>query len=445
MTVAKRRRKLEQRRDVVRTGSQDAVLNEDLSPGGLSNHWSCAVPRFSHEDFEDAARAGEAFAWPLGYDELAPWYDRVEPFLHIAGTTRGVAPLPAGKVRDPRELHPDWQPVVDAAEQAGRAVVAMPYAYGGESTVTFSGTVFNAFVRLAQPLIALGSIRVRYDARALQLEWSAEERRVRSVTFRDTRTGQVGTIPCRAVIVAAGAVNSAELLLASKSATFPEGLGNTHGVLGKYLHDHPLGKLVVDLDRSVSVHPASYIARLAMDRSPPLYAAAGMQWSGASLYARSVLKGRPGRLPWIGYSVFGTMAPTLDNWVALDPTRRNEQGDPALELHISHPPEAIRALEQTRDQIVELLGTAGLQPRIRVWHVEPPGNSTHYGGTCRMHASPSFGVIDRWSRVHGVRNVALADSSAFTTGPEKNPVLTSMALSARAASRLAEELRSGDV
>ncbi len=296
MTLANRRRSLKQRVDVVRTGDRDAVLNEDLSPGGLSNHWSCAVPRFSPEDFTDAARAGEAFAWPLGYDDLAPWYDRVEPLLRIAGPVRGVAPLPAGKVSDPRELHADWQPMLTAAEQMGRAVVAMPYAYGGESTVTFSGTVFNAFVRLAQPLIALGSISVRYDARALRLEWSATERRVRGITFRDTRTGQVGTIPCRAVVVAAGAVNTAELLLASHSASFPDGLGNTHGVLGKYLHDHPLGKLVLDLDRPVSVHPASYIVRSSIDRSPPLYAAAGMQWSGASLYAQSILKGRPGAL-----------------------------------------------------------------------------------------------------------------------------------------------------
>jgi choline dehydrogenase-like flavoprotein len=445
MTLAKRRRTLTQRDDVVRSGDPGAVINEDLSPGGLSNHWSCAVPRFSHEDFEDAVRAGEQFAWPLGYDELAPWYDRVEPLLHIAGTTRGVPPLPAGKVRDPRELHPDWQAMVDAAERAGRAVVAMPYAYGGGSTVTLSGTVFNAFVRLAQPLIALGSIRARYDARALRLQWSADEQRVVAIEFLDTRTGQIGTIPCRAVIVAAGAANSAELLLASKSGSFPEGLGNTHGVLGKYLHDHPLGKLVIDLARPVSVHPASYVARLSMDRSPPLYAAAGMQWSGASLFAQSMLKGRPGRLPWVGYSVFGTMAPTTDNWVALAPSKPHARGHSALDLHITHPPEAIRALEQARDQILELLGSAGLGPSLRIWHVEPPGNSTHYGGTCRMHASPRFGVIDRWSRIHGVRNVAVADSSAFTTGPEKNPVLTSMALSARAASRLAEDLRSGAI
>ena len=62
-----------------------------------------------------------------------------------------------------------------------------------------------------------------------------------------------------------------------------------------------------------------------------------------------------------------------------------------------------------------------------------------------MHASPKFGMLDGLSRLYDVRNVAVADSSAFTTGPEKNPVLTSMALAARAGEALAREMRSGDL
>jgi choline dehydrogenase-like flavoprotein len=60
-----------------------------------------------------------------------------------------------------------------------------------------------------------------------------------------------------------------------------------------------------------------------------------------------------------------------------------------------------------------------------------------------MHSSPQFGMLDRWSRLHEVPNVAVADSAAFTTGPEKNPVLTAMALAARASQRLADDLRAG--
>ena len=64
----------------------------------------------------------------------------------------------------------------------------------------------------------------------------------------------------------------------------------------------------------------------------------------------------------------------------------------------------------------------------------------HYGGSVRMHRSPEFGVLDAWSRVHDAPNVAVVDMGAFTTGPEKNPTLTAMALASRAAGRPADDL-----
>jgi len=80
---------------------------------------------------------------------------------------------------------------------------------------------------------------------------------------------------------------------------------------------------------------------------------------------------------------------------------------------------------------------------MRLWKIEQLGNSIHFAGTCRMHESPRFGVLDAWSRMHAVPNVMVADSSAFTTGPEKNPALTAMALSARGSDKLARDLRAG--
>ncbi len=321
----------------------------------------------------------------------------------------------------------------------------MPYAYGGESTLTLSGTVFNAFVRLIRPELRSGRMAIRYDALVLRLEWSPSRRRVEAVVFRDRRTGTENRVPCRAVVLAAGAVGTPEILLASSNPEFPMGLGNTHGVLGHYLHDHPLAKVVVDLRTPISLYPPAYLTRQTLVLAPPLYAAACMQWSGAEMLARSALKGQPGRLSWIGFSVFGTMAPIPDNWIGPDPSRPQADGRPGLTLHIHLPPEAIAALERARDDLVGILTRAGLEPRVRLWDVAAPCESVHYGGTCRMHASPRFGMLDPRGRLHAVPNVAVADSSAFTTGPEKNPVLTAMALSARTSRRLAEELRGGDI
>ena len=446
VTLAKRKRTLQQRPGVKRTGNAEAQLFEELAPGGLSNHWSCAVPRFAPEDFEDARRAGEEQTWPLDYADLAPWYDRVEPLLHISGAPDGSAQLPAPRVRHVRRLGSDWQPLCSRASEQGRTIRAMPYAYGADSTLTRSGTPFNSFVRLIKPLLAQGKVQVRFNAAVCGLDWLPAERRVRAVRFRDRSSGNESSVPCRAVVVGAGALSTPLILLQSRSADFPNGLGNEHGLVGRYLHDHPVGKVVIDLNRPLSVHPASYITRLSLSHAKlPLYAAACMQWSSTTDLAKSLVGLHPGRLSTVGFSVFGTMAPSQSNYVALDPVQRNPDGTPGLELHVHHPPESTTVLEEARDHVVELLAAAGFNPRIRVWKVEAIGNSNHYAGTCRMHASPRYGVLNGWGRLHAVRNVAVADSSAFTTGPEKNPVLTSMTLAARASARLAAELKDGNL
>jgi choline dehydrogenase-like flavoprotein len=424
-------------------GDPAAELFEKLAPGGLSNHWSCAVPRFAPDDFADAARAGEQFRWPISYAELAPWYDRVEPLLRIAGSRRDSMRLPSGRVSAPWELDADWDEVSREARKAGRDAVAMPYAYGAETTMTRAATAFNAFSRLVKPVARDGGLSIQFSAQALRLEWSAAERRVVAVTCRNPNTGSEERIPCRAVVLAAGAVNSAQILLHSKTADFPNGLGNSRGIVGRYLHDHPLAKLVIDIGRSVSISPASYLTRPALEHTAPLYAAAFMQWAGASARGRSLLSLTPGRASRLGFSVFGTMAPTSEDFVALEPSETSS-GPARLLLALRHPPEAIRTLESARDELLGILTRAGWEPRIATYHLEAPGNSVHYGGTCRMHVSPCFGVVDANCRVHGIRNLVVADSSVFTTGPEKNPVLTAMTLAARASKLLADDLRSGD-
>ncbi|HYQ18728.1 MAG TPA: GMC family oxidoreductase [Polyangiaceae bacterium] len=446
VTLAKRKGTLRQREGVRRTGAPGAQLFEELAPGGLSNHWSCAVPRFSAEDFADAARGGLEHTWPVGYDDLAPWYDQVEPLLHVAGPLRGTTQLPAPRALHARELAEDWAPLAELAQTRGRNLVPMPYAYGDDTTFTRSGTPFNSYVRLIEPELSHGQIEVRFGARVSGLEWSAVKRRVEAVAYVDRSSGATGRVPCRAVVVAGGALNTPQVLLQSKSADFPHGLGNTHDVLGRYLHDHPLGKVVIDVSRPMPIHPAAYLTRLELSRSKvPLYAAACMQWCSTSDLAKSVLQRHPKRLRSIGFSVFGTMAATRDNFVAVDESYRGPDGAAGIELHIHHPAEALPPLEEARDEMVSLLGAAGCDPQVRVWKVEEAGNSNHYGGTCRMHASPELGMLNAFGRLHAVPNVAVADSSVFTTTPEKNPVLTSMALAARAANRLAADIKSGDV
>jgi choline dehydrogenase-like flavoprotein len=445
LTIAKLKRPLGRREDLAMTGDPSAELFEELAPGGLSNHWACAVPRFSAEDFADAARAGEAYTWPIEYADLAPWYDQIEPLLRISGSAAGAPHLPAGRLSERWALAPEWQAVANEAKRTTRDVVAMPYAFGAETILTRSATAFNAYTRLIQPIARRGRLSLHDNTQALRLEWSASERRVVAVVCRNTRTGSEVSIPCRAVVLAAGAVNSAQILLESACSDFPDGLGNLHGILGRYLHDHPLAKVVVDLGRRVSLAPASYFTRPDLSSTEPLYAAACMQWNSASDMARTLLTGHPGQTSQLGFSIFGTMVPTPDDRVTLAPRHTIAAGRSPLLFSLRYPERAVHELERARDELLDTLQRAGWQPRLRVYKVEPPGNSVHYGGTCRMHASPRFGVVDAFSRVHDVPNVLVADSSVFTTGPEKNPVLTAMALAARGCNALVRDMHSGDL
>ena len=446
VTVARVHRPLVPRSDgVTATGDPGAVLFEDLAPGGLTNHWSCAVPRFSRDDFADARRAGEAFTWPVDYDDLVPWYEWVEPRLAISGTPTDIPPLAAGRITRATALGPTWKAIAAIAEQRGQGIVPIPYTYGATTTLTWSGTVFNSFTRMVAPALRSGRLDIRFDAHATRLEWSGSTRRVTGVVYRDRQTGEDHRVPCRAVVVAAGAVGTAKLLLQSTDSDFPQGLGNTHGVLGRYLHDHPLGKAEIDLEGALDFNPPAYITREPLDRCQPLYAAACLQWGGVRPLVTSLLGGHPGRMRWSGFNVFGTMAPRADDYVALDPSHSSKDGTPGLLLNVRHPRESAATLEATRDRLIDLLQTGGLKPRLRKWLIEPVGMSVHYAGTCRMHASPAYGMLDPWSRLHAVPNVVVADSAAFTTGPEKNPVLTAMALAARASDRLANDLRTNAI
>ena len=445
VTLLNLRARLRQRtQGVAMTANPKAELWEEIAPGGLTNHWSCAVPRFSPDDFRDGERAGEVFTWPINYQDLAPWYDQVEPLLHISGCASDLPQLPAGRIRHVWKLAEDWRRVAAGAPAQGRRVAPLPYTDGSDTTITLTGTPFNSFVRLVRPALRSGRVKVQFEARVLRLEWSGEKKRVTAVIYRDERTGREERLPCAAVVLGANAVNTARLLLQSTSPDFPQGLGNTEGVLGRYLHDHPIGKLVIDLGTRMSVHPPTYISRPSLDRSPPLYAGAGVQWTGTAIRGKSLLAGSMGRLPWIGFNVFGTMMPARENAVTIDGDRCGSDGAPGLSLAIRQEPEARQTLDKTRDDIVALLEGAGVKPQVRIWKLEQPGNAIHYAGTCRMHASPRLGMLNAWSRLHAVPNVMVADSSAFTTGPEKNPVLTAMALAARGTDRLARDLRAGD-
>ena len=136
------------------------------------------------------------------------------------------------------------------------------------------------------------------------------------------------------------------------------------------------------------------------------------------------------------------MVPEKKYYVAPASDGNDEFGFPALEVHISFDENVLHNMVKAREHLVQLMQDAGYRGIIR--EIVPtlfPGTAKHYGGAARMHASPRFGVTDGFNRLHDIPNVQVVDASCFTTGAEKNPTLTVMALAARSADRLARDLR----
>jgi choline dehydrogenase-like flavoprotein len=147
-----------------------------------------------------------------------------------------------------------------------------------------------------------------------------------------------------------------------------------------------------------------------------------------------------------GVVTFGTMTPVANNYVQLHSDRRDAFGLPLLDIHIQYEPEVRANILSNQSRMRDMFAAAGYVTRLEC-PVErlTPGASAHYGGAVRMHASPDHGVLNAWNRLYDCDNVVVVDASCFTTGVEKNPTLTVMALAARAAERLARDLKRADV
>ncbi len=415
----------------------------ELSAGGLSNHWTCAVPRFDPQDFTDGASIDEKYRWPIGYDDLVEHYPPMERLLRIGGAGEDVEHLPGGVISSRVRLAPDWQPLVEQARIRGHGLTTLPLAYGGDWTLTRSGTPFNSFVRMLEPIRESSRFRILFGALALRLEWSGHRKRVTRLVYRDVASGTERAIAADAFVVAAGALSSTRLLLESDSADFPHGLGNAEGLLGRYLHDHPLGKIAVELGRPLSIHPPTYLTRGPYDDASRLRGVATILWSGTGERLRCWGALTPDKSTSIGFNFFGMFPPDERSGVKLAEDRRDESGARALHIDLRFDESVEGTLLRGRDRLLEILEAAGCSPSVKGWLLEKPGTSVHYGGTVRMHRSPRFGMLDGWNRLHAVPNVQVVDASAFTTGPEKNPTLTAMAIAARASLRLAADLRAG--
>jgi choline dehydrogenase-like flavoprotein len=296
-----------------------------------------------------------------------------------------------------------WSDLVEPAAALGHDLVPLPMAKGAPWMAARRGTEFNSWTSIIDPLTDDPAFKVVTGAHALRLHWAPAAGRVEAVEYLDRTRGEPVTLPGRAFVVAAGAVNSARLLLASTSATFPTGLGDAHGVLGRYLHDHPKDWWAFETDRALQLpaHPV-YMTRCAPDRSDPLIARSwtiGLASRGDRPKTYVGLRGTR-----FAAQVFDTMVPTPDHRVRLDDGPVDALGQRRLRIRITYDQQVRRTMIGARDRLREVFAGAEyhLRPLVDVDPTLRPGESVHYGGTVRMHADPRLGMVDEGNRLHAL-------------------------------------------
>jgi choline dehydrogenase-like flavoprotein len=445
--------------------------------GGRSLMWARHVFRYSDLDFTANQREGVGIDWPIRYADIAPWYEKVERFIGASGENAGLPQLPDQVLQPPFEMNAlekhirgsfaksfaDRKLICSATavlsrEHNGRGPCqgrnqcarGCPYsAYFSSNGVTLPAAA------------ATGNLTLRPDSVVHSLIWDEKTQRVSGVRVVDANTRVTTEHFARVVFLCASTLNSTAILLNSRSARFPDGLGNDSGELGHNLMDHHNGggatatytKL---LDRYYKGRRATsmYIPRFRNVAKPEAkfrrgYGYEVYTWRDA--WSRGVggtgfgadFKNeitRPGN--WgLFMEGYGETLPYRDNRIWLSHDTLDEWGSPKLNVSMTYRDNEKAMAQQMMEDAVDMMRAAGLENVQGFNRPVTPGSVIHEMGTACMGRDPKTSVLNAFNQVHAVPNVFVTDGSCMVSSPTQNPSLTYMALTARAVDHAVEQLK----
>jgi choline dehydrogenase-like flavoprotein len=459
--------------------------------GGRTNHWGRIALRFAPIDFKSGTRDGLGDDWPITYEDIAPYYDKVEGYIGVFGTQEHVSSAPNGVFLPPPKPRCTEILIKKACDQLNITCIPsrlailtrsvngrLPCHYCGQcgrGCVTASN--FSSSQVLIPPAMQTGRLTMLTGAMARSV-LVGKDGKAQGVSYVDKATRTEQRVNARAVVLAASACESARLLLNSRSTTFPDGLANSSGTVGKYLmdsvgsdgwgtipalermppHNHDgVGGMHMYIpwwkfDRK-NDFPRGYHIEMYGGRDMP---GVGMfnglchdeEGYGATLKARA----RQTYGTTVGFAGRGEMIPNPYTYCEIDPEVVDEWGIPVLRFHFQWSDYELRQaqdMQQTFRSIIETMG--GVYKTKTAIDGQYPfgilegGKIIHEVGTARMGADPKTSVVNGYCQAHDVKNLFVTDGAPLVTNPDKNPTLTIMALSWRASDYLLEEAKKGNI
>jgi choline dehydrogenase-like flavoprotein len=459
--------------------------------GGRTNHWGRISLRFGPWDFKGRSRDGLGDDWPISYDDIKPYYDKLDELVGLFGTNEGLPNDPDGIFMPPPRPRAYELLVKRACDELGvrcipsrMSVITRPL--NGRAACHYCGECgrgcsthsnFSTPTVLLPPAMTTGKLKVVTGAMAREV-LTNDEGLATGVSYVDTATGSEVTVRARVVVLAASACESARLLLNSRSARHPNGLANSSGAVGRSLTDTPgtsisgqipmlenlpphnddgIGGMHLYmpwwLDNRKLDFPRGYHFEFGGGRHLPGYGfMGGVHRVNGGGYGKS-LKDDYRRLygSFVGFAARGEMIPNRDSYCEIDPEVVDRWGIPVLRFHwkwSDYETKQMRHAHVTAREIIEKLGGKVLTPmptEEEGFGIQPGGEIIHEGGTTRMGDHPSTSVLNPYCQAHDAKNVFVADAGPFVSNAHKNATWTILALAMRTGEYIAEALRKGDL
>jgi choline dehydrogenase-like flavoprotein len=458
--------------------------------GGRTNHWGRISLRFGPDDFRRGSLDGLGDDWPIGYDDLSPYYDRVDRLVGIFGSREGLRNDPDGIFQPPPRPRCYELLVKDACDRLDITCIpsrlsVLTRPLNGRPACHYCGQCsrgcsvnanFSSSNTLIFPAMEAGRLEVRTHAMVREVT-VGRDGLADGVHYIDKETGREEHVRARVVILAASACESARILLNSRSTPFPDGLANGSGTVGRYLTDTTgtdvagfIPKMADNLphneDGAGGLHlympwwldnraldfPRGYHIEVWGGRGMPGYGFMGgiHRYPPGGGYGKA-LKDDYRRF-WgstIGFSGRGEMVPNEWTYCEIDPTTVDQWGIPVLRFHFrwtDHELLQVKHMQETFRELVQELGGEVFSPmptRAQDYGILAGGRIIHELGVTRMGDDPSTSVLNSNCQAHEVRNLFVADGGPFVSQPHKNPTWTIMALAWRTSDYIAEERRKG--
>lgn len=467
--------------------------------GGRTNHWGRISLRFGERDFKHKSYDGHGDDWPIGYEDVKPYYDKVDKLIGVFGTKENIENEPDGFFLPPPKPRLHELFYIKGARKSNIPVIPSRMSmltkkinddrgicfYCGQcSRACAVYADFSAGTCLIFPAQKSGG-QVDLFVNAMVREVTTnDEGKATGVSYISKDDRKEYKLKGRIVVLAASACSSARILLNSKSAQHPNGLGNSSDMVGRYLHDSTgasRSAFIPDLmnrdtynedgvggmhvytpwwgDNKMLNFPRGYHIEVWGGLGMPSYGFGfnpndlnrffNQKVGGYGNSLRADIKKYYGST--IGMAGRGESIAMKDNYCEIDPTTVDEFGIPVLRFNYKwseYEVNQAKHMNDTFEEIVHNMGGTMLQDapsKESNYGLENPGRIIHEVGTTRMGSDPKTSVVNEFQQLHDVDNVFIVDAGPFVSQADKNPTWTILALSWRASDYIIEQLKQQNI